>query len=490
MNEEQVSAQIAIEKKISVNPDSFFHNRLTMQLVMGFSDIIALALAWVFAVIIRFILVGMEVPQVFYAYSYFLPLAILVYVISGLYNHNLSEVEELRRLTISTSIYFLVLFSLIYFFRQSEIVSRLTIILAWVFSIILVPLLREIFRNILVKFGLWGEPVIIFGNGLLGNEVADYLRSHPQMGYIPIGVIDRRKEDRKPSKGLKVVHSQAITSWQKDLPEWIKNVRTAFFVTPETDESMREMVIEKQTIRFEKMILVRSPERCGSLWVQPIDIGGIVGLEVGQNLLNKSQILTKRIVDLILLILSLPFLLPLFGVVALLIKLDDGGDIFYYQDRIGYGGKTFKLWKFRSMCNGAEEKLVTFLDANPDKKAEFEVNHKLLNDPRVTRAGKFLRKTSIDEFPQLINVIKGEMSLVGPRPFLANEIGFYDKCYSLYTYVQPGITGLWQISGRSNVSYDTRVSLDDYYLRNWSIWLDIHILIRTGLVVLRGRGSY
>jgi Undecaprenyl-phosphate galactose phosphotransferase WbaP len=193
--------------------------------------------------------------------------------------------------------------------------------------------------------------------------------------------------------------------------------------------------------------------------------------------------------DLSLIIFSMPVLIPFLGLVALLIKLDSPGSVFYHQDRIGYGGKTFKLWKFRSMCEGAEKKLEEYLASNPDRKAEYEVKHKLKDDPRLTRVGRILRKFSIDELPQLINVLNGEMSLVGPRPFLPEEIDFYEKCYTLYTYVLPGVTGLWQISGRSNVSYATRANLDDYYLRNWSIWLDIHILIRTFWVVLRRDGA-
>jgi undecaprenyl-phosphate galactose phosphotransferase len=138
---------------------------------------------------------------------------------------------------------------------------------------------------------------------------------------------------------------------------------------------------------------------------------------------------------------------------------------------------------------GADQKLNEYLENNPDLKAEYEITHKLKNDPRLTRVGKFMRKFSIDELPQLINVVKGEMSLVGPRPFLSYEIDFYKNFYTLYTYVFPGITGLWQISGRSNVSYNKRTDLDEYYLRNWSIWLDIHILLRTFWVVIRRDGA-
>jgi lipopolysaccharide/colanic/teichoic acid biosynthesis glycosyltransferase len=142
------------------------------------------------------------------------------------------------------------------------------------------------------------------------------------------------------------------------------------------------------------------------------------------------------------------------------------------------------------MYQNADKKFQSFLERYPELREEWEANHKLKNDPRVTRIGKFLRKFSLDEFPQLINVVKGEMSLVGPRPIVDEEIKFYGVCFKLYTYVLPGMTGLWQISGRSDMSYKSRVNLDEYYVRNWSIWLDIYVLSRTGLVVLGGKGSY
>jgi Undecaprenyl-phosphate galactose phosphotransferase WbaP len=465
--------------------------RTSMTLVLAGADLLGYLFAWLLALFCRFTLTGVAIPKFYESFALVLPLSLMLHMVSGLYNNNLSEVEEFKRLFQTVTINYLIVFSGLYFLRSGEVVSRLAIFMAWVFALASVPLARESIRQICVKYGLWGEPVVIFGNGMLGNEVVSYLRAHPKMGYNPVGVVDRRKVDRVPGNApQRVIHDAAIFNDCEKQPDWLKGIRTAFVVTPETSQNVREMLIDKQTIRFEQLILVNSGEKTGSVWVQPLDIGGILGLEVGQNLLNTSQLLAKRVMDLGLIFLSAPILGPFIGLIALLIKLDSNGSVFYYQDRIGFGGKTFKFWKFRSMVDGADQVLEAYLEANPDARAEYEVNHKLKNDPRVTKFGKFIRKFSIDELPQLINVLRGDMSLVGPRPFMGTEIGFYDKCYSLYTYVQPGVTGLWQISGRSNVAYTTRVSMDDYYLRNWSIWLDIHILIRTIGVVLRGRGSY
>ncbi len=467
-----------------------YNRRTLMSFVLAVADLLAFFTAWVLAILIRFTMFGLPVPPAYEIFTILLPLVLMLNSFSGLYNHNLSEVEQLRRITKSTTICYIIAATIFYLTNNAEISSSLPILLAWIFSIIFGPFLRELVRSTFVRMHLWGEPVIIFGNGPLSNDVATYLRTHPRLGYNPVGAVDRRKTKRDSTSGTRVIYDAAIFTNEDAVPTWLKNIHTAFVVTPETSQSVHEMLIDKQTIRFEQLIMVSSAERTGSLWIQPLDIGGILGLKVGQNLLNRSQLLVKRIMDLTIIILAIPFLIPLFGLVAFLIKLDSPGSVFYKQERIGIGGKIFNMWKFRSMYQDSEKKLNEYLTTNPNFKAEYEVSHKLKDDPRVTRIGKILRKFSIDELPQLINVLTNEMSLVGPRPFMPEEIGFYEKCYSLYTYVLPGVTGLWQISGRSNVTYSTRVNMDEYYLRNWSIWLDIHILSRTVMVVLRGRGSY
>ena len=164
--------------------------------------------------------------------------------------------------------------------------------------------------------------------------------------------------------------------------------------------------------------------------------------------------------------------------------------MFYRQSRIGKEGREFKVIKFRTMVENADGVLVKCLEENPELLAEWNLNHKLKDDPRITRVGKILRKLSIDELPQLWNVIKGEMSLVGPRPIVAAEIERYADRIKYYNQVPPGITGLWQVSGRNDVNYEQRVRLDEYYVRNRSIWLNIYILIRTASVVLRRQGAY
>jgi Undecaprenyl-phosphate galactose phosphotransferase WbaP len=194
--------------------------------------------------------------------------------------------------------------------------------------------------------------------------------------------------------------------------------------------------------------------------------------------------------DYVLVIIGGILCLPLIATIVLLIKLTSPGPATYAQKRIGKGGRPFWAWKFRTMVVNADELLQQYLDRDPELRAEWERDHKLKNDPRVTAVGYWLRKTSLDELPQLWNVLRGEMSLVGPRPIVAAEIPKYGDWMELYEQATPGITGLWQISGRNNTTYDMRIALDSRYVLNWSPWLDLYILARTIKVVLRREGAY
>lgn len=198
----------------------------------------------------------------------------------------------------------------------------------------------------------------------------------------------------------------------------------------------------------------------------------------------------KRSLDVALISACLPVLLPVMVAIAVAIRLDSKGPILLYQRRVGRNGRAFKMWKFRSMVEGAEAKLQAYLAADPAARTEWEETHKLKNDPRVTPLGRILRRTSLDELPQLWNILVGDMSLVGPRPIVRDEIDRYQAVYPLYTQSRPGLTGLWQVSGRSNTSYARRIVLDKIYIRRWSLAMDVGILLRTIPAVLFGRGAY
>ncbi len=200
--------------------------------------------------------------------------------------------------------------------------------------------------------------------------------------------------------------------------------------------------------------------------------------------------LAKRLLDLGLIAICLPLLLPLVLVLSVVIKATSSGPLFFASTRIGQGGRTFRAWKFRSMVTNGQQVLEAHFQKHPEARQEYLLEHKLKNDPRVTTIGKFLRKTSLDELPQLWNVLRGEMSLVGPRPILEDEIKKYTSVYDLYTTVRPGLTGLWQVSGRNNLVYEDRLYFTRFYVQNWSCTLDLYILWRTIRTAMLQEGAY
>lgn len=204
---------------------------------------------------------------------------------------------------------------------------------------------------------------------------------------------------------------------------------------------------------------------------------------------RQLNVLLIRTADIALSLVIIAFLLPLLALIALLIVVTDPGPVIFKHSRIGQGGRLFRCYKFRSMAVNAEQRLAELLKQDPAARQEWARYHKLKDDPRITAIGKFLRKSSLDELPQLFNVLKGEMSLVGPRPIVLAEIGYYGRYFNTYCSVRPGITGLWQVSGRSLVSYRRRVALDVTYVRAHGLGLYMKVLAKTFPAVLSGYGS-
>jgi Undecaprenyl-phosphate galactose phosphotransferase WbaP len=231
--------------------------------------------------------------------------------------------------------------------------------------------------------------------------------------------------------------------------------------------------------------------RICSLGICARDIGGEVGFELSQRLFHRHAAVLKRSVDLAVSALLLAALSLLFLIIAALVKATSKGPVFYGHARFGRNGRIFDALKFRTMVVNGDEVLAAHLRNHPGQLFEWQRDHKLKHDPRVTPVGKWLRRLSFDELPQLLNVVAGQMSLVGPRPIVKAEIARYgNSCFDLYSRVLPGITGLWQVSGINNTTYAERIAFDEYYVRNWSIWLDTYILFRTFKVLLTTEGAY
>lgn len=197
----------------------------------------------------------------------------------------------------------------------------------------------------------------------------------------------------------------------------------------------------------------------------------------------------KRALDIVGALLFFTIFLPVYLAVAVGVRLTSRGPIFYSQARLGLHGQSFRFYKFRSMVENSEEVFSSFLDSDHEARAQWEKYQKLDRDPRITWFGQFIRKTSLDELPQFWNVLRGDMSMVGPRPCMPSQKNLYGKYWSAYCAVRPGLTGLWQVSGRNRLTYEQRAQLDWQYVRNWSLWADFRILLKTVGVVLTGHGS-
>ena len=225
--------------------------------------------------------------------------------------------------------------------------------------------------------------------------------------------------------------------------------------------------------------------------LESLDFSNVLGLQVKNNLLDPWSQALKRLIDVLVSFLGndIPGSVAL-GLIALWIKLDSPGKIFYRQARLGRDGRAFKLLKFRTMHQGADRILKEALARDPNLKEEWDSYQKLKNDPRITRVGKFLRRFSLDELPQLWNIARAEMSLVGPRPMLPPQRDLYGEAFGNYVRVTPGMTGLWQVSGRNHTTFTRRAELDNEYIQRWSVWLDIFILVKTIKVVFWQKGAY
>ncbi len=466
------------------------HSRWWMTILLASSDLLGLLLSGYLAVQLRLLLGnGFNNPQPYYDMAPLMLAFLVAYAVGNLYpGIGLNPVEELRRLSISTSAIFLVFATAMFWAKSAEEFSRLLFSFCWMLALVILPFGRWLIRKLAIRLKLWGEPVALVGFGVRGKKLLEYLRTNPQLGFMPVVVVGDYTPEEVDLYGIPKLRGERVL---EDQEVFIRaELSTAILVPPEVPEVFRNALIDERRFGLRRLILISNQNWIGGAAVVSHDLQGILGLEVQRNLLNSGERFVKRSMELLIIALGSVVALPVFLVCALLVHLDSRGGIFYGHKRVGSGGKELKVWKFRTMVTNADQVLQEYLRHNPDKQAEWDASRKLRDDPRVTRVGRLLRKTSLDELPQLWNVLKGEMSLVGPRPIVRDEMNYYRSSFALYSQVAPGITGLWQVSGRSDTSYEERIRLDDYYIRHWSIWMDIYILARTVLVVLKRTGAY
>ena len=432
----------------------------------------------------------------FVNYSYYFPLILIVYYAAGLYpGIMVSPSDEVRKLSICSAFCFIgIILSIIVQngdgFFSAAVAERIlkdtskkaaifSFCLAIPFTTIFLPGFREVARHIYGHFKWWGVPAVIYTTGNSADTVIQRLLKRKALGYKPAIIIDSTATDCSMKDGIPVFPDS------KEILEIIRHLHIKVAILCDYEGNIKPVAsYYRYTITCSK----NQDSLTTSLHLR--DMGGILAFSATHELTKKYNLLIKRLIDILLIVIFLPVLIPVMLVLALGVKLTSPGPVFYGHKRVGKRGKEIKCWKFRSMYKNSQEMLEEILRTNPEMKEEWERERKFVNDPRVTKFGSFLRKTSLDELPQLFNILSGQMSFVGPRPVTRDEIEKYGDSAEYVLSVTPGLSGMWQISGRSDTGYEERINLDSFYIQNWSLWLDIWILIKTVWVVINGKGAY
>ncbi len=394
---------------------------------------------------------------------------------------SVNPVIEIRRISLANICAFFFI-AVMLAFHHIAMFPYLVCLAAGIASSLVILSLRSLVRRIGSQYDWWGYPVVLFGRGELAQFVLRKLMSEPHLGLRPVAVIADRAAGRE-LEGLPVFTVERLSQIAS------RGIKHAIVAAPELSRSEFVELIARGGDTFPHLTIIPNTE---FIWKieHGRDITGIPGIQCRNNLLDSRARAVKRIIDLVSSTLLLFLLLPVFAVISVSIVLESGFPVFYFDKRLGYRG-IFRMCKFRTMARNSAEVLSRYLAANAELQKEWAQFQKLRDDPRITRVGKLLRKTSLDEIPQLWNVFKGEMSLVGPRPrVLEVNVPRYQEVNALYAKTTPGLTGLWQVSGRSRTTYEQRIAYDAYYIRNWSLWMDIHLMAKTVGVVIRGDGAY
>lgn len=362
----------------------------------------------------------------------------------------------------------------------------------WLLLIICLPCARQGMRMILAWIGVWYQPTAIIGTSQTAQEVYPVLGRQLSLG-MDVRWIVPESQDRVLPASLSGLSPLYVPPEQLADTLVAVGCRRVILVPDDTLPIGQTEVIDQMVGADLSVSLVPSLRRLPLFGMSTSYFFGkdFLLLQVRNNLSRLPTRMLKRAIDLAGSALALVLLSPLLLLFAILIKREDGGPIFFIQSRVGRGGSDFPCWKFRTMVVDAEARMARWEQENPTLLARYrESNFKLARDPRVTRIGYWLRRKSLDELPQLINVLLGDMSLVGPRPLLRRELPDYGAVIALYERVRPGITGLWQISGRSQTTFAERVSYDEWYIKNWTVWYDIVIMLQTVKALVRGEGAY
>jgi Undecaprenyl-phosphate galactose phosphotransferase WbaP len=464
-----------------------------VSLLLLFSDISAIGLSFLIGYKIRVAMIPLlgGIVDIDNTVSLFL-LAILTIVGLFLFNNHYPGVGRIGVIELTdvfriVTISFVILGLAIYILGYGNHFSRSVFLISWFFSCINISLLRLLIHNIGSKYPWWGQPFVVIGYMKDIRLFVPKLLHARRLAIKPIIILILDENSIETSLEAIPVYPYSIY-YVQDIHK--AGTRHAIFVSPtEGDRKEENSVLHEIRKEIPRIIYVLNESPISSLSIKPIDIEGRPSLSIHYNLLNPFARTLKRIVELFICIFSLFFAIPLFIIIGILIKFDSEGPVFYKQKRLGKDGHSFDLYKFRTMVLDSDEKLNAILESDTEISKEYHKFHKIRNDPRITRIGKFLRKSSFDELPQLLNVLRGEMSLVGPRAYLPQEKPRMGASADLILQVPPGLTGWWQVMGRHTVPFNERILLDEYYISNFSLWMDFYILLKTIWVVMSGDGN-
>lgn len=417
------------------------------------------------------------------------PLLYLLFLnIEQLYNRRMQFWQVIEKI-FQASLYAVVAIVIVIYIGQiAASTSRMFIFWLWLFSFMYLTVFRYLIKKFLEKVQLLQIPVLIIGAGKTAELLVKGIINDAGMGYKIIGLL----EDNCVRDGI--LKRFPVLGKFSDVEAVIMKTRVqhVFITAPGLEQEKLTQLIYKVQPLVKNMGIIPNLVGIpmGGIEVESLFNEKLMLLRLKNNLARSWNRYLKIIFDFALTLVGTVAISPILIFIAIWIYKDSPGPVIFKHIRIGKDGREFPCYKFRSMCVDAKEKLAELLENDPVAKAEWERDFKLKNDPRITKSGAFLRKTSLDELPQIFNVLKGEMSLVGPRPVIEEELERYGEYVNDYLMVKPGITGMWQVSGRSDIDYKERVLLDSWYVRNWSVWIDIVMLVKTLKVVLLRKGAY
>jgi Undecaprenyl-phosphate galactose phosphotransferase WbaP len=423
----------------------------------------------------------------FVTYWPYLPVFIVIFYVNHLYpGVSLAPAEELRRFAIASCIVHGGIILSRYIEDHAYDTISTAFVISFCFSTVILLICRSNMRWLLSKTRLGGIPAVVYGTGNTGRRVIDRLLGNKRAGYIPVLILSGDPGCGDEYHGVPIIHDTGAG------PEIVKqfNIKMAIVAMPELGGKELARLFNYSVSAFRYSVVIPEFFDITNIWMSVRDFDGILGFATSNKLRMFWNLGIKRLMDVSIVTLGGIVISPLLLLIALLVKLSSPGPVLYGHTRVGLNGNHFRTYKFRTMVTDAEERLKKLLETDPAAREQWGANHKLKDDPRITGIGKILRRLSFDEFPQLINILKGEMSLVGPRPIVDDEIEKYGENFIHIFSVKPGLTGLWQVSGRSDTDYASRVSFDTYYQQSWSVWLDLWVLYKTAGVVIKGRGAY